>query len=257
MNIEFRNLDALTEDDYLAFREDGIIYHLGDHHWLAPYESIIKISSLFGVVKFEGRGRGKTYRGIFMVNSADKKKLKEAIAYTKSRMVANPSAQFHLLKPIGKDGKVDIIDEEKTENLITVYVYRKRCDKCDHIIYYTKDQLDESIKRTKDAVLSSVASVAGSMSGHYAAGAAYHSTAEKQSNAADRILDLSKCPECYSKALTDLEPITMDEYKKIKQEENKPILSSADEIKKYKDLLDSGVITQEEFDEKKKQLLGL
>ena len=33
--------------------------------------------------------------------------------------------------------------------------------------------------------------------------------------------------------------------------------SSADELKKYKDLLDSGIITQEEFDTKKKQLLGL
>ena len=33
--------------------------------------------------------------------------------------------------------------------------------------------------------------------------------------------------------------------------------SNADEIKKYKELLDSGVITQEEFDAKKKQLLGL
>ena len=33
--------------------------------------------------------------------------------------------------------------------------------------------------------------------------------------------------------------------------------SNADELKKYKDLLDSGVITQEEFDQKKKQLLGL
>ena len=33
--------------------------------------------------------------------------------------------------------------------------------------------------------------------------------------------------------------------------------SSADELKKYKDLLDSGIITQEEFDAKKKQLLGL
>ena len=33
--------------------------------------------------------------------------------------------------------------------------------------------------------------------------------------------------------------------------------SSADEIKKYKDLLDSGAITQEEFDAKKKQLLDL
>lgn len=33
--------------------------------------------------------------------------------------------------------------------------------------------------------------------------------------------------------------------------------SEADELKKYKELLDSGVITQEEFDAKKKQLLGL
>ncbi len=33
--------------------------------------------------------------------------------------------------------------------------------------------------------------------------------------------------------------------------------SNADELKKYKELLDSGVITKEEFDTKKKQLLGL
>lgn len=33
--------------------------------------------------------------------------------------------------------------------------------------------------------------------------------------------------------------------------------SAADELKKYKELLDMGAITQEEFDEKKKQLLGL
>ena len=33
--------------------------------------------------------------------------------------------------------------------------------------------------------------------------------------------------------------------------------SNADELKKFKDLLDAGIITQEEFDAKKKQLLGL
>ena len=48
---------------------------------------------------------------------------------------------------------------------------------------------------------------------------------------------------------------------KTRQKDNNNILvqaaSSADEIKKYKDLLDSGVITQEEFDTKKKELLGL
>lgn len=35
------------------------------------------------------------------------------------------------------------------------------------------------------------------------------------------------------------------------------ILSNADELKKFKELLDNGVITQEEFNVKKKQLLGL
>lgn len=34
-------------------------------------------------------------------------------------------------------------------------------------------------------------------------------------------------------------------------------VSSADEIKKFKELLDLGIISQEEFDAKKKQLLGL
>ncbi len=34
-------------------------------------------------------------------------------------------------------------------------------------------------------------------------------------------------------------------------------ISSADEIKKYKELLDIGAITQEEYDAKKKQILGL
>ncbi len=36
-----------------------------------------------------------------------------------------------------------------------------------------------------------------------------------------------------------------------------PTLSEADEIRKYKKLLDEGIITQEEFEAKKKQLLGL
>jgi hypothetical protein len=33
--------------------------------------------------------------------------------------------------------------------------------------------------------------------------------------------------------------------------------SPADEIKKYKELLDSGILTQEEFELKKKQILGI
>ena len=48
----------------------------------------------------------------------------------------------------------------------------------------------------------------------------------------------------------------------LKRQKNTPVVvaaanSSADELKKFKELLDMGVITQEEFDQKKKELLGL
>ena len=36
-----------------------------------------------------------------------------------------------------------------------------------------------------------------------------------------------------------------------------PVQSNASQLKEFKELLDSGIITQEEFDAKKKQLLGL
>lgn len=48
--------------------------------------------------------------------------------------------------------------------------------------------------------------------------------------------------------------------REAKQLKNNPIVvnvSAADELKKFKELLDSGVISQDEFEAKKKQLLGL
>ena len=42
-----------------------------------------------------------------------------------------------------------------------------------------------------------------------------------------------------------------------RQNESNVSQSNADELKKYKELFDDGVITKEEFDAKKKQLLGL
>ena len=40
-------------------------------------------------------------------------------------------------------------------------------------------------------------------------------------------------------------------------EEAKPVADTSEELKKYKELLDQGILTQEEFDAKKKQLLDL
>lgn len=55
----------------------------------------------------------------------------------------------------------------------------------------------------------------------------------------------------------ELKSAIMEKKKMLRDKPDNANAGNADELKKYKDLLDSGVISQEEFDAKKKQLLGL
>jgi predicted Zn-dependent peptidase len=48
-----------------------------------------------------------------------------------------------------------------------------------------------------------------------------------------------------------------NQQKELPENNNSSAASSADEILKFKNLLDCGIITQEEFEVKKKQLLGI
>ena len=61
--------------------------------------------------------------------------------------------------------------------------------------------------------------------------------------------NLQEIHDCASKLIQD--------QQSAKNVPHSNTVSDADEIKKYKELLDSGIITQEEFDAKKRQLLGL
>lgn len=90
------------------------------------------------------------------------------------------------------------------------------------------------------------------MSGNYAAGATSNQTA---SDELSRITDYTKCPSCGSRDLIDL---TDEDIAKMNAQQNgAAAVSEADEIFKYKNLLDIGVITLDEFEQKKKQLMGL
>lgn len=60
----------------------------------------------------------------------------------------------------------------------------------------------------------------------------------------------------YAKEVFDVLYKAFNDYKERGEVSSNPI-SSADELKKYKELLDSGAITQEEYDKKKKELLNL
>ena len=87
----------------------------------------------------------------------------------------------------------------------------------------------------------------------------------------NNMADTNKIPFCsgmfsykraneYTKSLYMDINAAMNKFQSAPQETSTVIqapLSSADELKKYKELLDAGIITQAEFDEKKKQLLGL
>ncbi|HIX15968.1 MAG TPA: SHOCT domain-containing protein [Candidatus Hungatella pullicola] len=55
------------------------------------------------------------------------------------------------------------------------------------------------------------------------------------------------------KILTELTLIQKEQKQECRSEKT----SEADEILKFKKLLDDGIITQEEFEAKKKQILGL
>jgi hypothetical protein len=68
-------------------------------------------------------------------------------------------------------------------------------------------------------------------------------------NNKNKIIDYSKCPMCGSR---DLIEITNES---ISTEKNS--LNNIEEIKKLKELLDDGIISQKEFEKKKKQLLDL
>lgn len=49
----------------------------------------------------------------------------------------------------------------------------------------------------------------------------------------------------------------IDNDKRNSKEKSDKNIDPVAEIRKYKELIDDGIITKEEFDEKKKQLLGM
>ena len=132
--------------------------------------------------------------------------------------------------------------------------FRMRCNVCGKVTCFTMQDLRTNQKLLKQAALSSGISVFSAIFGtRYDA----YEQGKIANQVAGRVTNFTKCPSCNS---TDIKILTDEEWETIKAEpaqETTKELSAADEILKFKNLLDGGVITQEEFDAKKKQLLGL
>lgn len=137
------------------------------------------------------------------------------------------------------------VSEETTE-------HRMRCNVCGHIFCYTDKDL---AKNTGNAGLGAIAAIGG-LASILGGGTIFH-THHLQGQAdryTDKIVDYSRCPSCHSNNISELKDgEAMQQQNSTATSATSPI----EEIKKYKELLDMGIITQEEFDTKKKQLLGL
>lgn len=130
---------------------------------------------------------------------------------------------------------------------------RKKCNVCGHVFCYNAADLARNQANAQQARLSAIAGTANALNGSVTASAVQTHNAATVMN---QIIDFNKCPHCGS---TDIVKLSADEYEaELKKKEGAAAtLSAADEIKKFKELLDLGIISQEEFDAKKRQLLGL
>ncbi len=133
---------------------------------------------------------------------------------------------------------------------------RKRCNTCGHVFCYNPVDLQKNKQEAKKAMSAGLTAVM--TAGSHATSSTAATSLNRADNAMNRIVDYDRCPACGSRSLTE---ISKEEFQKAVTSNNtnntNQATSSADELKKFKELLDSGIITQEEFDAKKKQLLGL
>lgn len=177
-----------------------------------------------------------------------KKEGDEAAKYIKENY-STPEKR-EILEKLSKKIDEEIANEKNKE-------IRKRCNVCGHIFCYNQSDIKKNKDNAKSAMLSGVGQIAGAVGGAYTASAVNHTNAQ---NSLNKIVDFNRCPQCNS---TDLAIISDEEFEKMKaqnqatQQPATATVSVADELKKFKELLDMGAITQEEFDAKKKELLGL
>lgn len=140
--------------------------------------------------------------------------------------------------------------------------YVVHCKSCDKLTFFSPADIKKMSQDAGRALGSAIGGVAASMSGQYVA-------TNQMIDRAERLSDIKKdpvsavriskvCPYCNSK---DIEYFNESDYNDYLSRQGKTYdsnkTSEADELRKFKTLLDDGVITQEEFEAKKKLLLGL
>ncbi len=241
MNEEFNN-EAL--DYYCAFTDDGIIYKSNVENIFFPYGSIEKIGYTLGFLSIKGSANGKALGTVYpLADKQQKARIKELIEFAKMKMKTAERADAVLLKNA---------DEIKAEKLAQMHEeIRMRCNVCGNVFCYTLADVAESERHAKMAQTHSVSGLFNAIGGTKVGMYGQQQQAEIELS---KVVDYTRCPSCRS---ADLVRLSDGEESSPNISSDNTQTSAVEEIKKFKELLDMGVITQEEFDAKKKQLLGL
>lgn len=146
--------------------------------------------------------------------------------------------------------KTNVAEYISHEALAKSGEHRMRCNVCGAIFCYT-DQ--DALKNLDHKLMANMHGIGAATNAFAGTRLDVYGQANAQDRELNKIVDYSRCPTCHS---TDISEIK-DNQAGAAAQSSTPHFSAADELKKYKELLDLGVLTQEEFDAKKKQLLGL
>lgn len=219
----------------VTFGDDNIIRE--DKEWtiIYPYGFIEKISYSFSCINIDCKDH--TSRTLLYIKAKDRDEKKYIKEIARQAQTLTYNKPFESMTEIPKE-------------------HYKYCNVCGHLFCYTGADLRKNFQHQVEEVLANRRATLNALSLNAAAVETANQTALDAKN---QIVDYDKCPSCGSKSLRD---ITLEEFRKLAEKTkgatpSESVLSATDELKKYKELLDSGVITQEEFDAKKKQLLNL
>ena len=146
----------------------------------------------------------------------------------------------------GKDVQTSIGSGNNESAVNTKQEYRFRCNVCGKVFCYTQEEYEHNEGLKKAAQIASFAS--GFQSG---LGSSYraHEAGKKADRINDRIKDYSKCPNCNS---SDVVRVSNDE-KHIAVNKDADAPTALEQLAK---LHEKGIITDEEFQQKKIELLA-
>lgn len=124
--------------------------------------------------------------------------------------------------------------------------YVVHCKSCNKLSFYTPNDIEVNKRKVTNGMFDSL-----SIIGEFLGGS------KESEEGVNGIRNFTKCPYCGSKDIEYFNESDLEKYNNGTFTNKENTSDSIEEIKRYKELLDQDIITEEEFQKKKKELLGL